>query len=214
MIDRVGTARENLDAGEACQVRRAVAYLRASTKKQHLSCGDQLAAIEDYCRREGLSLTKVFTDDGVSGMKARSARAAWDELLNYVEAGHLGGGVVVVWSLDRWARDFRAGLLAAWTVGDFDVELHTTDAGRVDLNSVEGQLMGTLKLALAAQESRERSRRVREEGPAPGRGLLGDSAAPWIRHARHQGPQGSCPGPRVGAACPGDLRALRSWRVL
>lgn len=142
--------------------RSAAAYLRASTKKQHLSCDDQLQAIEAYCAREGLQLVRVFRDDGVSGTHGRGRRAAWDELLDFVEAGHLAGGVVVVWSMDRWSRDFRAGLLAAWTVGDFQVELHTTDSGRVDLDSVEGQLMGTLKLALAAQESRERGRRVRE----------------------------------------------------
>ncbi|MEZ4388281.1 MAG: recombinase family protein [Candidatus Krumholzibacteriia bacterium] len=152
----------------------AVAYLRASTKKQHLSCDDQLHAIEEYCQRKGFNLVKVFTDDGVSGTKARTARAGWDELLCYVEAGHLTGGVVVVWSLDRWARDLRAGLLASWTVGDFDVQLHTTDSGNVDLSSVEGQLMGTLKLALAALESRERSRRVRE------RKALHRAAGYWV----------------------------------
>lgn len=150
------------DTSPALAGRPAAAYLRASTRKQHLSCNDQLQAIEAYCAREGMQLVRVFRDDGISGLKGRGRRAAWDELLDFVEAGHLIGGVVVVWSMDRWSRDFRAGLLAAWTVGDYQVELHTTDGGRVDLDSVEGQLMGTLKLALAAQESRERGRRVRE----------------------------------------------------
>lgn len=142
--------------------RPAVAYVRASTRKQELSCDDQLTAVEAYCAREGLALARVFRDDGVSGTRSRGRRPAWDELLAWIEGGHLAGGVVVVWSMDRWARDFRAGLLAAWSVADLDAELHTTDAGRVDLDSVEGQIVGALKLAVAAQESRERSRRTRE----------------------------------------------------
>lgn len=140
----------------------AVAYVRASTRKQALSCDDQLAAIDTYCAHAGLKIVHVCRDDGISGRLARSRRTAWDQLLALVEAGRLAGGAVVVWSMDRWARDFRAGLLAAWIVGDYDVELHTTDGGRVDLGTVEGQLMGTLKLALAAQETRERGRRVAE----------------------------------------------------
>lgn len=159
---------------ESPSLRPAVAYLRASTKKQHLSCDDQLQTIEGYCQREGLGLVRVFRDDGVSGTKGRGARAGWDELLDFVESGQLVGGVVVVWSLDRWARDFRAGLLAAWAVGDQQVEIHTTDAGRVDLESAEGQVMGALKLALAARESRERSRRVRE------RKALHRAAGYWV----------------------------------
>lgn len=146
--------------------RRAVAYLRASTKRQDLSCDDQLRAIEDYCQRSGLAMARVFRDDGVSGTRDRDRRAGWGEMLSWLEAGHLPGGVVVVWSMDRWSRDFRHGLLAAWAVSDLDVELHTTDGGRVDLESVEGQITGALKLAVAAQESRERSRRVRERKAA------------------------------------------------
>lgn len=142
--------------------RPAVAYVRASTAKQDLSCDDQVAAIESYCQRVGLALMRVFRDDGVSGTRGRGQRAAWDELLEYLTAGAMTGGAVVVWSMDRWSRDFRAGLVAAWAVGDLQVELHTTDSGKVDLDSTEGQIMGAMRLAVAAQESRERSRRVRE----------------------------------------------------
>jgi len=142
--------------------KRAIAYLRASTRRQYLSCSDQLAAIESYCAAHDLMIVNIFRDDGISGTLTRQRRAGWNDLLSLVESGRLAGGAVVVWSLDRWSRDFRAGLLAAWVVGDYDVELHATDSGRVDLGTVEGQLVSTLKLALAAQEARERGRRVRE----------------------------------------------------
>ncbi len=157
--------------------RRAVAYVRASTSKQKLSCDDQLAAVETYCARENLTLARVFRDDGISGTRGRAGRAGWNALLDYVESGQLTGGVVVVWSVDRWSRDFRAGLEATWVVGDYDVELHTTDRGRVDLSTLDGQIRAAIESAIAEKESRERSRRVRE------RKREHASKGFWVNHA-------------------------------
>lgn len=151
---------------ESSPLRPAVAYLRASTKRQDLSCDDQLRAIESYCSARGLDLVRTYRDDGRSAWnRGRESREAWNEMLSDLEAG-ARVDVVVVWSLKRWARSTRHGLLAAWAVADLEVEWHSTDTGRINLDTTEGQIMASAMLALAEQESRDKSRIVRERKAA------------------------------------------------
>src|SRR5664279_5132464 len=83
----------------------AFAYLRVSGKGQVDGDGfpRQLAAIEAYARANGLTLAKVFREQGISGMKELENRPALQALLAAVDSRNIP--VVLVEKLDRLARD-------------------------------------------------------------------------------------------------------------
>lgn len=83
----------------------AFAYLRVSGKGQIDGDGfpRQLAAIQAYASANGLTLAKVYREEGVSGTKELENRPALQQLLAAVTSRNVS--VVLVEKLDRLARD-------------------------------------------------------------------------------------------------------------
>jgi DNA invertase Pin-like site-specific DNA recombinase len=84
----------------------AIGYTRRSKKSEAntVSLETQRSQIDDYCRRQGLDLQYVVTDDGVSGTKRKRFEAIQIAVDTYKPAA------LVVYHLDRLARD-SAGLM-------------------------------------------------------------------------------------------------------
>jgi site-specific DNA recombinase len=86
---------------------RALIYTRVSTEEQvsNRSLDTQLKECEAYCDREGLDVVRVFTDEGVSAKTAN--RGALQAMIDFVghNAAKLGIEVVVVYRVDRFARN-------------------------------------------------------------------------------------------------------------
>jgi DNA invertase Pin-like site-specific DNA recombinase len=80
------------------------AYLRVSGRGQVEGDGfpRQLAAVEAYAKANGLTLARVFREEGISGTKELENRPALQSLLAAVSRG---GAVVLIEKLDRLARD-------------------------------------------------------------------------------------------------------------
>ena len=87
------------------QPKLAFAYLRVSGKGQVDGDGfpRQLAAIEAYAKTNGLTLAKVFREQGISGTKELENRPALQQLLAAVDKRNVP--VVLIEKLDRLARD-------------------------------------------------------------------------------------------------------------
>ena len=87
------------------QGNRVFAYLRVSGKGQVDGDGfpRQLAAVEGYAKANGMTLAKVFREEGVSGTKELENRPALQQLLASVNGRNVS--VVLVEKLDRLARD-------------------------------------------------------------------------------------------------------------
>lgn len=83
--------------------RAAVGYARRSTDKQEQSIPDQKKAIERYCEDNGLTLTKWFVDDAISGTKA-SNRPAFQEMVAAAGSAGCDFGLVVVYDVKRFGR--------------------------------------------------------------------------------------------------------------
>jgi len=82
-------------------VGRALGYARVSLPEEHIE--NQIQAIEEFARREGLELLKVFTDIGVSGSKPAFEREGFRQLL---EASRLlDVRTIIVYDLTRLGRD-------------------------------------------------------------------------------------------------------------
>lgn len=86
---------------------RAFGYVRVSSKGQVDGDGFQRQeeAIQKYAGKYGVTLEKVYREEGVSGTKGEADRPAFKEMV----AAILQDGVrtVVVESLDRLAREYR-----------------------------------------------------------------------------------------------------------
>lgn len=78
----------------------AIIYIRVSTEDQKLGPKAQQDACEAFCKREGLKVSGVFVDHGVSGGAPLDKRDALLDAIN--ELNH--GGVIVVAKRCRLAR--------------------------------------------------------------------------------------------------------------
>ena len=127
----------------------ALGYIRRSTESgaRTISLEDQRARIADYCHGQGWALVEVLADDGVSGGR----RERLDRL---AERGKVTGArVVVVYHLDRFARDLAATLDAVRRFARRGVELHVVGRGRVEADTASGFIVTAVE-GLAAEHYR------------------------------------------------------------
>jgi DNA invertase Pin-like site-specific DNA recombinase len=115
----------------------AIGYVRRSKEstERTVSLEDQRARIAAYCAERGWALSEVLADDGVSG----GNRERLERLAERVKATE--AGVVVVYNLDRFARDVSALLDALRAYARSGVELHVVGRGKVDVASASGFLV-------------------------------------------------------------------------
>jgi len=108
-----------------------------------VSLEDQRARIEDYCGAQGWQLVEVLTDDGVSGGQRRRLH----RLAERVRA--TGARFVVVYNLDRFARDVAGQLDHMRQFSRRGVELHVVGRGRMEADSAAGFLMAGVEGLMA-----------------------------------------------------------------
>lgn len=84
---------------------KVVAYCRVSTdnQKEEGTINLQVNNIREYCKHKGYDLVDVFKDEGVSG--GLEDRPALASLFNYIEGKGNDINSIIVWKLDRLARD-------------------------------------------------------------------------------------------------------------
>ena len=115
----------------------AVGYVRRSKESgaRTVSLEEQAAKIRAYCSERRWSLAEVVTDDGVSGgRRERLVRLATVVRRHRARA-------VVVYHLDRFARDVAALLDTLRAFSRRGVELHVVGRGRVEADTATGLLL-------------------------------------------------------------------------
>jgi len=80
---------------------KALGYARVSVESENIE--NQVEAIKDFCRANGLDLLKVFTDVGVSGSKPAFEREGFKQLIEVSKL--LGVKTIVIYDLTRLGRD-------------------------------------------------------------------------------------------------------------
>ena len=146
---------------------RAVGYVRKSkaSTEQSVSLDDQSERIRTYCQAEGWDVAEVLTDDGVSGGKRERFERIRDALRrNRAEA-------VVVYHLDRFARDLAGGLDTLDGFARRGVQLHVVGRGRIEAESAAGFLTTGVELLMAehyrraiGEKTRHALARLRAQG--------------------------------------------------
>lgn len=143
---------------------RYVIYARYSSVGQNpVSCQQQIDAFRSWAAARDGGWEEVagpYTDEAISGYKhQRSGRAGLDELIKFIEAGFLDGGVIGLWSTSRLSRQFsfivpelirlheQHGVLAA-----------DTKYGVLDMSTTQGRLLLTMSATMDEEYSAEISR--------------------------------------------------------
>ena len=133
-----------LDRAGSGPVRRAVGYIRVSTEEQidGYSLDAQRAAIERYCELNGYRLIWVYADEGVSGRTDHIAkRPELKRLLDDAKQGQFD--IVIVHTLDRWARNIRVQSNTLEILGKAEVGFVSVTEN-FDFTSAAGRLMLTM----------------------------------------------------------------------
>ena len=127
----------------------AVGYIRVSTEDQTqgYSLDAQRAGIQEYCERNGYQLVRIYADEGVSAHTDKiSKRPQLRLLLEHATQGQFD--VVVVHTLDRWARNMRVHVEALQRLIDARVGFASVTED-IDFNTAIGRVMMALLAAFA-----------------------------------------------------------------
>lgn len=122
----------------------AVGYIRRSKKSEAgvVSLDAQSEAINQYCDRQGYLLAAMVSHDGISGTK----RGRFDAIEKSIVG--TGAKVLVVYNLDRLARD-NAGLLDYLrSLTARGIVLHESTSGRIDFKKSLGRLVVSVRGAM------------------------------------------------------------------
>ena len=112
----------------------AIGYIRRSKESgaRTVSLEDQRAQIETYAAAQGWQLAEVVSDDGISGGR----RERLERLAERVRA--TGARAIVVYHLDRFARDLAGTLDYLRSFSRHGVELHVVGRGRQEADTASG----------------------------------------------------------------------------
>lgn len=127
----------------------ALGYVRRSKEsgERTVSLEDQGGRIADYCRAQGWQLAEILADDGVSGGR----RERLERMTERVRV--TGARFIVVYHLDRFARDLAGTLDYVRRFARRGVELHVVGRGRVEADTASGFIVTAVE-GLAAEHYR------------------------------------------------------------
>lgn len=79
------------------------AYVRMSTEHQQYSTSNQLDRIKEYAARRGMSIIRVFADEGKSGLSVKG-RDSLRRMIAEVEGGGADFRSILAYDVSRWGR--------------------------------------------------------------------------------------------------------------
>lgn len=123
----------------------AVIYVRRSKESgaKQVSLETQEQHCRAYAEKIGADLLHVIRDDGVSG----GDRDRFHQI--HCACAECNAKVVIVYHLDRFARDTEAVLHQVRLLAKKGIDVHAVNEGRIDITSSNGLLMTTIHAALA-----------------------------------------------------------------
>lgn len=128
---------------------KAVAYIRVSTEEQHLGPEAQLAAIELWATRQGITVVAIHRDIGVSGATPLADCTGLVSALEDLKTHD--AGLLVVAKRDRLARDVMKSAMAEARAESLGARI-VSAAGEGDGTDPAARLMRTIIDAFAEYE--------------------------------------------------------------
>jgi site-specific DNA recombinase len=126
-----------VEATAGARPTKAIGYVRRSRESgaRTVSLNDQRERITAYAAERGWQLAEVLVDDGVSGGRRERLERIADRVRTH------RAGVVVVYHLDRFARDVAGLLDSLRSFSRRGVELHVVGRGRIETDTASGFLV-------------------------------------------------------------------------
>lgn len=149
-------------------------YARVSTKEQDASIQEKLC--REYCKRNQLEVYKIYTDDGISGMKDN--RPAFNDLLQDMRLFKFN--CIMVTKLDRIGRSLQHLLSLFDEFANKGVHFIATSQN-IDTHSASGKLQLQIIGAMAEFERNLTSERTKDS----------------LRFAKNVGKRGKDKKPRI-----------------
>jgi site-specific DNA recombinase len=157
---------------------RAAGYIRVSDESQvqGYSLDAQRTEIARWCERNGYQLVQVYADEGVSAHNDKIEKRP--QLARLIEDVRIGNfDIVVVHTLDRWARNIGVQRLAISKLGECDVGFtsvtedfdYSSPSGRFLLTTLGGasELSSDLLAIHVRKSQRRRAELGLPIGPVP-----------------------------------------------
>jgi DNA invertase Pin-like site-specific DNA recombinase len=152
-------------------MKRAVLYLRVSTLDQ--TTANQERELRQVAERAGWQIVHVYKDHGISGVKGRDKRPAFDAL--HKAAVRREFDVVMAWNVDRLGRSLQdlVGFLAQLHAAGVDLFLHqqgldtTTPGGKAMFQMLS--VFAEFERSIIQERVRAGLRRAVSEGKQLGR---------------------------------------------
>lgn len=137
--------------------RRVVGYCRVSTKDQvdGVSLEDQEREIQRWCIYKGYDLVGMYIEKGESG--ATEDRTEFKKMLKDAEEGKFDW--VVVFSIDRFSRDFRIAMESMFALDDTNVTIKVLDKD-FDTKSAMGKFLFSIFSQFAEDDRKAIKRRL------------------------------------------------------
>jgi DNA invertase Pin-like site-specific DNA recombinase len=164
-------------------------YARVSTGEQ--TPDNQLRELRAVAARMGWQVVEEFVDHGISGVKGRDRRPAYDRLYRAVLRRELD--LLMAWSVDRLGRSLQqlVALLSDLQAKGVDLYLHqqgidtTTPAGTAMFQMCG--VFAQFERAMIQERVKAGLERARAQGKRLGRPRTPDRVEQAIRAARQQG---------------------------
>jgi len=161
---------------------KVVAYCRVSTdnQKEEGTIELQRQALKEYAKTHGYEVVNFFEDEGVSGgLEARPALASLFDFLEADEGRQIGA--VIVWKLDRLARDLyiqehlirKLELMGKRLISSKEADLDSTDPMRKAFRQFMGIVSELEKAFITMRLSGGRIQKAKKGGYAGGGVALG-----------------------------------------
>ncbi len=149
----------------------AYAYARVSTEEQDLDT--QIAAVEEWARKNNVTILEWFVDHGISGATPLQERPGFRKLLEKLKTASPRPSLLLVYDVTRIARSLREFLLA-WNYIENTVGLALIPVKDIHIFQVPYEYRDILKTLLATfaelerefirRRTRDAMRRLKQEG--------------------------------------------------
>jgi DNA invertase Pin-like site-specific DNA recombinase len=140
---------------------RAAQYVRMSTEHQQYSIDNQANTILRYAETHNMRVVRTYVDAGKSGLTIDN-RAGLQNLLQDVENGQADYSIILVYDVSRWGRfqDTDESAYYEYRCKRAKIAVHYCAEVFANDGSITSALLKALKRTMAAEYSRELSRKV------------------------------------------------------
>lgn len=111
-------------------------YLRVSKEKQ--TTENQLRTLKSIIEQRGWTLTKIYKDHGISGMKGREKRSGLNDLLNDLHSPEWD--LLMIWDLSRLSRSLIDLMTIIKDINSSHKEIYIHQS-QIDTSTPSGKMM-------------------------------------------------------------------------